>query len=408
MTTTQEDAVRIGANLRRLRKGQGMSLDLLAGAAGLSKSFLSRVERGERHLERRSHLESIARALSCSIADLIGQPFPAIGRTQDLAHAAVPSLRRVLHSAAIGFVAPGDALPIEDLADRSARLWDLRRRCDYAGVARALPGLLEALFVAVDRGPDKPRALRLLVEVSSAAAFALRSLGYADLAWTAAAQCHAAASELGDPFAVGFADFTRAQASSLGPGYDGALRLAEDAADQLRPYLNGSTEDERVYGTLLLTAAWAAAATRNYGQVDTFVSEAVEIGARTGHADPAGDPWQTYFGPSNTGIWRMGIAVETGNGGQVREIAEGVDLGVIDSDSRRASYWVEMGRGLAQEAGKETEAADAFLRADAVAPQRTRSNPVVRATVGTMLDRVTQRAAGRKLSTLVSRMDSPK
>jgi transcriptional regulator with XRE-family HTH domain len=42
---------RTGVNLRRLRLSQGMSLDVLAGRSGVSKSFLSRVERGERQLE---------------------------------------------------------------------------------------------------------------------------------------------------------------------------------------------------------------------------------------------------------------------------------------------------------------------------------------------------------------------
>jgi len=403
------DAERIGANLRRLRKGQGMSLDVLAGRSGLSKSFLSRVERGERHLDRRSHLDALAGALSVSLSDIIGQPFPSHGRTQDLAHAAVPALRRVLHAASIGYVFPDvQPLPIGELTESARTLWDARRRCDYVTVARMLPRLLEGLHVHVARGEDTAAALRLLVEVSSAAAFSLRALGYADLAWTAAEHCHNAAVTLGDPFAVGFADFTRAQASALGPGFEGALRLAENAADELRPHLSGDAEDERVYGTLLLTAAWAAAATRNYDQVATYVAEAGEMGERTGDADPTGDRWQTYFGPSNTGIWQMSIAVETGEGGKVTELAEGVDLSVIDSKSRRAAYWTELGRGLAQENGRENEAADALLRADHVAPQRTRGNPMVRATVDTMLDRVTQRAAGRKLSTLASRMDSPK
>lgn len=404
-----DDAERIGANLRRIRKSQGMSLDVLAGTSGLSKSFLSRVERGERHLDRRSHLDALATALQCGIADLVGQPFPAVGRTADAAHAAVPALRRVLHATAIGYVDPAaPALPLAELAERAKALWDMRRRCDYAGVAQTLPNLLETLHVHVARGDDQAGALRLVVEVASAAAFSLRALGYADLAWTAAEQCNAAAVTLNDPFAIGFAAFTRAQASSLGPGFEGALRLAEGAADDLRPRLNGNADDERVYGTLLLTAAWAAAATRNYDLVSTYVTEAAQVGARTGDSAPAGDPWQTYFGPSNSGIWQMSIAVESGEGGKVTELAESVDLSAIDSKSRHASYWTELGRGLAQEPGRESEAAEALLRADDVAPQRTRSNPLVRATVDNMLDRATQRAAGRQLSKLAGRMDSPK
>ena len=47
----------VGERIRRIRRGQGMSL---ADAAGLSISFLSRVERGARHLERRRHLDAVA------------------------------------------------------------------------------------------------------------------------------------------------------------------------------------------------------------------------------------------------------------------------------------------------------------------------------------------------------------
>lgn len=50
----------VGERIRRIRRGQGMSLADLADAAGLSISFLSRVERGERHLERRRHLDAVA------------------------------------------------------------------------------------------------------------------------------------------------------------------------------------------------------------------------------------------------------------------------------------------------------------------------------------------------------------
>jgi hypothetical protein len=48
----------------------------------------------------------------------------------------------------------------------------------------------------------------------------------------------------------------------------------------------------------------------------------------------------------------MSLAVESGKGGKTVEIAPSVDLSVIDSASRRAAYWTELGCGLAQERGK--------------------------------------------------------
>lgn len=84
----------VGANVRRIRRSQGMSLDVLAGMSGLSKSFLSRVERGQRHLDRRAHLSAVAQALSCGISDLVGQPMPVVGPSQRSVLDAMPrSLR---------------------------------------------------------------------------------------------------------------------------------------------------------------------------------------------------------------------------------------------------------------------------------------------------------------------------
>lgn len=397
-----DDARRVGANVRRIRLSQGMSLDVLAGRAEVSKSGLSRIENGNRNMSRDTR-DKIAAALRCDISDLLGQPFPAHGRTQSRAHAKVPALRRVLHGVALGYGDP-PVRPITDLTEDAARLWLYRRQCDNPAVAQLLPTLLEGLHVHAAHGDHQRDAQRLVVEVSSAAAFSLRALGYADLAWTAAQQCHAAAVQLGDPVAVGFADFTRAQAASLGPGFDGALRVAEGAADELRPRLTGDPEDDRVYGTLLATCAWAAAATRHYDRVPTYLNEARRVAARVGDADPAGDRWQTYFGPSNLGIWEMGVAVDTGNGGNVEQLARGVNLAVLDTRSRRAQFWSDYGRGLAQIPGRETDAADAFLRADGEASARTRNNIAVRETVAAMLDRVTRRSVGQKLTTLAGRM----
>jgi len=53
----------IGARVRAARVRQGMSLGALAAETGLSRSFLSRAERGERGLDRRSTVQRIAEAL---------------------------------------------------------------------------------------------------------------------------------------------------------------------------------------------------------------------------------------------------------------------------------------------------------------------------------------------------------
>jgi len=50
------DEITIGARLRTLRRWRGKTQVELAGLAGLSPSFLSMVETGQRPLDRRSHI----------------------------------------------------------------------------------------------------------------------------------------------------------------------------------------------------------------------------------------------------------------------------------------------------------------------------------------------------------------
>ena len=51
----------IGARLRILRRWRGLTLTELAGLADLSPSFLSMCERGQRMLDRRSHIAAVER-----------------------------------------------------------------------------------------------------------------------------------------------------------------------------------------------------------------------------------------------------------------------------------------------------------------------------------------------------------
>lgn len=63
------EAKTVGALLRKIRFKRDMTLEQVAGLAGISAGFLSRVERGLAPLERLSHWRGVADAL----------PYPALG-----------------------------------------------------------------------------------------------------------------------------------------------------------------------------------------------------------------------------------------------------------------------------------------------------------------------------------------
>jgi transcriptional regulator with XRE-family HTH domain len=56
--------------LRRLRRHRGLTLAVLADLSGLSGSFLSMVENGQRALTRRDHVNAVAAALRVAPAEI--------------------------------------------------------------------------------------------------------------------------------------------------------------------------------------------------------------------------------------------------------------------------------------------------------------------------------------------------
>ena len=71
------DARTIGQRLRRIRSARRKSLRVVAGLAGISKSTLSQVERGERALDSLSEIVALANALQIAPSELTKLPVPA-------------------------------------------------------------------------------------------------------------------------------------------------------------------------------------------------------------------------------------------------------------------------------------------------------------------------------------------
>ena len=65
--------MQIGERIAAYRKRRGMSQDALAGLVGMSRSWLSQVERGIHTVDRLSTLTDLAAVLRVDVADLIGR-----------------------------------------------------------------------------------------------------------------------------------------------------------------------------------------------------------------------------------------------------------------------------------------------------------------------------------------------
>ncbi|WP_250291113.1 helix-turn-helix domain-containing protein [Frankia sp. CiP1_Cm_nod1] len=391
----------IGSRIRSCRRYRGMSLETLAGLTGLSKGFLSMVENGQRRMDRRSHLESIAEALQVSITDLTGQPYAPTNPHQARSLASIPVIRTAILGTAFDEQPDQPARSIAELRAAADDVQVAYQASEHATYAPRLAELIEGLHVhAVSGNPQSSRAaIAALVGVYRATFVLAKDLGYVDLAWIAADRAVQATELLDDPAWSALGDFSRANALLTAGARHRALRLAEQAADTAGAALD-HPQVMPVYGILHLTAALAGAPSRDPRHVDAHIAEAADIASRTGETTA----FRLHFGPTNVAVWRVSIAVERGDGGKAAELARGVDTSVLPSRRRRAHFYADLGRGLAQSRGKDAQALAMFREAEKLAPEQIRTNPLIRETVAVMLQRARSTAGGRDLRGLAYRM----
>ena len=255
------DEATIGARLRTLRRWRGKTQTELAGLAGLSPSFISMVETGQRPLDRRSHIAALASALRVSETDLAGGPHLSSDRQQSDPHMSIPALRVAILSNTLTSPVTERARALTDLAGEVAG--EVRPACRDANYLRAgelLPSLIDELHVHVAEPADEAAlrlALETLVDACVAAEETANVLGYTDLAHAAAARAMEAAAILGDPVPQGKAAWAHVMALPRDGMPERKLAVAERAAHQLEPHARQGL-GVQVLGMLTLTAAMAA------------------------------------------------------------------------------------------------------------------------------------------------------
>ncbi|MCW2900465.1 MAG: hypothetical protein JWO67_2730 [Streptosporangiaceae bacterium] len=399
------DEATIGARLRALRRWRGMTLAQLAGQAGLSASFLSMAERGQRPLDRRSHIASIATALRVSEADLVGGPHLTPDPVQSEPHATVPDIRAALTTNTLTAPAVDLARPLDELVAEMTRIDHSEYK--HMQVGRALPAVINELHVHACAPADEAAyrlALQTLIEAFQTATFTTKDLGYGDLAHVAAMRALEAAGILGDPVSKGKAASLRIH-TMPSTSRDLALTAAENAADALEPAAKDSAAVQ-VLGMLTLAAALQASITYKYERADHWLDQAEDLAGRV--PDSPTDNWGA-FSTTNVGVWRVALAVEGGaTGGALLNLAGKVDENKLEGRrGRRAAFLADVGRGLAREPRMKAEAVQWLRRAENVAPHKIRNSAPVRETVASLLTRAVSTAGGQELRGMAARMGVP-
>jgi transcriptional regulator with XRE-family HTH domain len=393
LVDVDDDARTMGRRLRQIRRARDKSLRVIAGLAGMSKSHLDRIERGERALDRRSEIVALANALQIAPSELTSLPMPAPANGQT--DSAVDAVRLALM--AVSRKRPGgQVVDTEELRDRATAV----ESASYQSRGEVLPGLIADLHTTMATGRDMPELLRMavMVHAQTVRGWLLVVGAPLDLRWQASTLARQAAEDLDDPTALGVVTW----AGVVEMLASGAFELAQAELDAVAVPTN-THEGLQLDGMLALSRALVAAADNRPGDMAAPLDHAEEVAERTGQ----GNAYRMGFGPVNVGLWRMASALEAGDHDEAVRVAEGLQPQEHPSRERQATFWMDYGRALTHVRRRDTDAVMALRRAEELFPLRVLRNPFARDTIAELIARSKRDAVGRELRGMAYRAGLP-
>ena len=375
------DDCEMGRRIGYWRRRRNLTQAVFADRIGRSKSWVEKVERGERSADRLSVLDPICEVLEVDLSALIGEEPRRQGQVC-LDGSEVERIRSALER----YTFSGGGTGGPDLAAVRRQLdhvWAAFEFADYQVMGATLPGLLDdAQEAHAVLGSEQ--SARLLAEVYQVIASTLRKLGEYALAWLAGDRGISVAQQAGDLASAVASGFRIANALlSMGrPGQ--ALDLTMSLADQLQPEC-GTEELRALYGHVVLQGAMAAAALGEQGRAGEMIAEA---GGVARFVTPGSNHFRLAFEPVNVAVHEVGTLVALGENGRAVEVADAIggDRLRMLRKERRVALLVDTARACSQ-GGQRDEALRRLLVAEEIAAPEVRCRPLAQATIADLLHR---------------------
>ncbi|MGH3993719.1 MAG: hypothetical protein ACRDSN_14815 [Pseudonocardiaceae bacterium] len=231
--------------------------------------------------------------------------------------------------------------------------------------------------------------MAVLLHVQGSHAFLGEMGASGDLCWQTATLAAQFAREHGGPEILGLATFGAANGLLAAGEFD----MAQAELDSLPALPTTTGTAKQLEGMLALSRSLVAAADKRPGDVDAPLEYVAELASRTGE----GNAYWLSFGPTNVGVWRLGVALEARDFTKAAGVAEGLQPQLLSSATRRATYWANYGRALARIRGRQDDAVRALRKAELISPARVLRNPFVREVLAVLLARSRRDAVGREL-----------
>jgi transcriptional regulator with XRE-family HTH domain len=301
----------IADRLRQARKERGLSQQGLAERSGISASFIARIE------QRRGY-PSVTNVFT--LAEALGvEPSRLLDRRERLGESGrdrgILGVRDALLAAGdlpgLDVGGDGTPVPVADLERDVSQGWEFYWSGRLGALAAALPSLIIAAR-ATER-EHGGTACKPLAQAYQLAADLLVHCGDDNLALAAAMRAVFAANRGDDPLQHatlgGCVSWVLLHQGRLGD----AERVAAAAAVKIEPSGRVPVEHLTVYGSLLLSAAAAAATAGNAGAVQSYMAEAGVTALRFTEGDR--HDFRTNFGPTQVAMqktYQMAVLGESG------------------------------------------------------------------------------------------------
>ncbi|WP_327299960.1 helix-turn-helix domain-containing protein [Streptomyces sp. NBC_01197] len=368
-----------GELLRGRREHQGLSREVLGGLVARSSDWVKKVERGDRTVRSLAMIVRLARVLGCrDVNELtradVSVPILDGGR---VSHPGVAGLRSAVHAPL--FAAAGTPEDVGELSGRVRQAWDVwhRARDQRTATASVLPGLIAAghATVRAAEGPEKRRASVILSETYALAQQYAAHLVEPELYWVIVDRARMAAEQADDPVALASAAWIVGNGLRVAGHTEEALCMVADAADTLRPQLEGGSDRLRgMFGSLCLHAAVTAAQDGRDGDAWRWHGEADRTATKLGRYT---HPW-TMFGTGNVTVHAVTIGADLRTPGIALQQLADTDPASIPSVERRSRLFLDAAK--AEHVRKEKASALQYLRlAYDTSPEAVRYVPSGRA-----------------------------
>ncbi|MGK5684793.1 helix-turn-helix domain-containing protein [Actinoplanes sp. URMC 104] len=390
------DELPIGRRVAYWRGRRKMSQQVFADRLGKSKSWVDKVERGVRRLDKFSVVYEIADVLQVDVQLLLGKDVERRPETQNcIDQVEVEEIRAALErydQMSAFFQAVPHSPPLAEMRKAVSHAWLTYQHAKYGVLARTLPKLLrdaQAADSAYATGAEAKEAAHLLGQVYQIASSALRKVGEHELSWLAADRSIAVSQRAGDQLLAGLASFRVGSALLALGRVRPSLEVNVNIANRLAPTYSQEPEHRgqrlSVYGMLLLNGAMAAARIGDSATVRDLLCGAeqasLELGGDFNH-------YWTSFGPTNVQLHRCAAAVELGDGRAAVETHEKIDVVGFNAllPERRAHHYLDIARGYTQ-IGNIEKASEMLLEGDRLAPSEIRCRPLAHEVLSDVLRR---------------------